>query len=153
MSQEDFWILFSKKLAGEATPEELLELEQLIRQHPEWQYALQNLEDIWRSQRPTPGVEAEDAWLLHLQKMAENNIPYDKEYDTQVLEMDNQFRSKNRLRKIYTITGIAASLLLVCFVLYNNWPSKRTKYRWLPISISSPPAWVLPPISNSPMDR
>jgi ferric-dicitrate binding protein FerR (iron transport regulator) len=127
MSQEDFWILFSKKLAGEATPEELLELEQLIRQHPEWQYALQNLEDIWRSQRPAPGIESEDAWLLHLQKMTENNIPFDAAYDDQPLGKDTRFSRKKRLRTIYTMTGIAASLLLACLILYINWPSKKNE--------------------------
>ena len=35
MSQEQFWVLFSKKLSGEASAEELAFLESMIQSHPE----------------------------------------------------------------------------------------------------------------------
>jgi transmembrane sensor len=76
MSQEKFWVLFSKKLAGEANAEELVELESLVQQHPEWQYAIQNLEDIWKHQAPEDFSEEEDAYMLHLHRMSEKNIPF-----------------------------------------------------------------------------
>ncbi len=77
MSQEQFWVLFSKKLSGEASAEELAFLEDMIRQHPEWQYAIQNLTDLWTSQPVTDHAAVEDAYMLHLHRMNELNISLD----------------------------------------------------------------------------
>jgi ferric-dicitrate binding protein FerR (iron transport regulator) len=80
MSQEKFWVLFSKKLSGEASAEELKDLENLIQQHPEWQYSIQNLEDLWKHQPSRDFMHEEDAYLLHLHRMNELNISFgDKE--------------------------------------------------------------------------
>ena len=76
MSQEKFWVLFSKKLAGEANAEELVELESLVQQHPEWQYAIQNLEDIWKHQAPEDFSEEEDAYMLHLPDLPDHFFRY-----------------------------------------------------------------------------
>jgi len=76
MSQETFWILLSKKLSGEASPEELVVLENLILEHPEWQYAIQNLGEIWKYQPKKDQTEEEDAYMLHLQRMQELNVPF-----------------------------------------------------------------------------
>lgn len=76
MSQEKFWVLLSKKLAGEATGTELVELENLIAEHPGWQYAIQNLEDLWKHQSEKDFSKEEDAYMLHLHRMNEKNIPF-----------------------------------------------------------------------------
>ncbi|MBL7740908.1 MAG: FecR family protein [Chitinophagaceae bacterium] len=115
MSQENFWILFSKKVANEATPEELAELEKLIQQHPEWQYAIQNLQDIWHADPVIDHSPEEDAYLLHLQRMKEKNIPFtDTEQEDDVYAIHR--RKKTRLRIIYSSVAIAASLLIGFFV-------------------------------------
>lgn len=75
--QEKFWILFSKKLSGEANAAEIKELDVLITEHPEWQYAIQNLEDLWKHQPIKEDIShEEDAYLLHLHRMTEKNIPF-----------------------------------------------------------------------------
>lgn len=79
MTQETFWILLSKKLSGESTTEELQVLENLILEHPEWQYAVQNLEELWKQQPKKDHSEEEDAYMLHLHRMQELNIPFGKE--------------------------------------------------------------------------
>lgn len=78
MSQEKFWVLFSKKLSGEASEEELKELEELIQRHPEWQYPIQNLEEFWKQQPNRDMLHVEDAYLLHLHRMKELNVPFDE---------------------------------------------------------------------------
>ncbi len=85
MKEEDrLWILMSRKLAGEATPEELAELARFQQQHPEMTYALQVLADLWYAQQKESPVsgdakdakqakqakEAEDAFQRHLTRMA-----------------------------------------------------------------------------------
>jgi ferric-dicitrate binding protein FerR (iron transport regulator) len=79
MSQEKFWVLLSKKLSGEAGAAELKELESLILAHPEWQYAIQNLEDLWKHTSQKDSLQEEDAYMLHLHRMNELNIPFGDE--------------------------------------------------------------------------
>lgn len=79
MSQEKFWVLLSKKLSGEAGAEELKQLESLILAHPEWQYAIQNLEDLWKNSLQKDSLQEEDAFMLHLHRMTELNIPFEDE--------------------------------------------------------------------------
>lgn len=77
MSQEQLWVLLSKKLTGEASGEELSRLEQLISENPEWQYAVQNLESLWNKETVYDPAVSEDAYLLHLNRLAEMNIALD----------------------------------------------------------------------------
>jgi ferric-dicitrate binding protein FerR (iron transport regulator) len=72
MSQERYWLLIAKKIAKEANEQELVELNQYIQEHPEWQFAVQNLENIWQIPVPINEGAAEDAFMLHLNKLAEN---------------------------------------------------------------------------------
>lgn len=77
MSQERFWVLFSKKIAAEASSDEISELENLIQEHPEWQFAVQNLEDLWNHQpKPLDTLDPEDAYILHLNRINELQIPF-----------------------------------------------------------------------------
>lgn len=111
MSQEKFWVLFSKKLSGEASPDELKELENLVLEHPEWQYAIQNLEDLWKHQPPRDDLQAEDAYMLHLHRMTEKNISFDDREDV------TPFVSlKSRLRRKWY--WAAAAVLLIATGLF-----------------------------------
>ena len=89
MKEEDrLWILMSRKLAGEATPEELAELARFQQQHPDKTYALQVLADLWYAQQKESPVsgdakdakdarqakEAEDAFQRHLTRMALRDV-------------------------------------------------------------------------------
>jgi transmembrane sensor len=76
MSQETFWVLLSKKLSGEASAEELRDLEALVLEHPEWQYAIQNLEDLWKHEPKKDYMQEEDAYMMHLHRMNEMKIPF-----------------------------------------------------------------------------
>lgn len=120
MSQEQFWILLTRKIAGEASPEELAELEKLVQQHPEWQYALQNLEDIWNSHPPTDLTEGEDAYLIHLHRMQEKNIPFGKkaEEDAAVFEMEAP-RSNKRRRLAWITAGIAVAASVAAIFFFK----------------------------------
>lgn len=85
MNQERFWSLLSKKMAGEASPEELEELQDLIAQHPDWQYAIQSIQDIW-SIRPEPDtLKAESAFEIHLERMSRQNIHFQDPSDSDTI--------------------------------------------------------------------
>jgi transmembrane sensor len=85
MSQEQFWVLFSKKLSGEASSEDLVILENLIQAHPEWQYAIQTLTDLWKYQAEIDPAVVEDAYMLHLHRMNEQHISLDSVFGEQVV--------------------------------------------------------------------
>lgn len=106
MSQEKFWVLFSKKVAAEASNDEIFELEKLIQEHPEWQLAVQNLGDLWHHQpQPVDSLEAEDAYILHLNRINELKIPFgDYKSETPVYSL-------RHYKKWY---WAAAVLLIVC---------------------------------------
>ena len=110
MSQEKFWVLFSKKLSGEASVEELKQLELLIQQHPEWQYSIQNLEDLWKHQPSRDFMHEEDAYLLHLHRMNELNISFG-DAETTIPEIGIE----KRPMKWY---WIAAAILIVAAGLF-----------------------------------
>src|ERR1700744_3697761 len=71
------WILMARKLSGEATPEEIAELERFQQQHPEMTYSLQVLTDLWKSHPTGDDTEAESdqAFNRHLTRMALRDPP------------------------------------------------------------------------------
>ena len=92
MNQENFWVLVSKKLSGEATDSELHELAQLISENPEWQFAIQNLSDLWKHKAPNDDIQAQDAYMLHLHRMEELKISLTEE--SSVPTINNPTRKK-----------------------------------------------------------
>lgn len=74
MSQNQFWNLLSKKLAGQATVEEIKELERLIKAYPDLMYAAQHLQDIWQLNAYEDTYNAEEAFKQHLTKLKQQGI-------------------------------------------------------------------------------
>ncbi len=72
--KEHTWDLIAKKLANEATPGELKELEDLLRAHPELYYPLQAVADFWKSANPGDLEKAERAFDRHLDRIKEQGI-------------------------------------------------------------------------------
>ena len=118
MSQEKFWVLLSKKLAGEASGDELLSLEAMIIEHPEWQYAIQNLGDLWNHQPSKDSMQEEDAYMLHLHRMTEKNVPFG---DGPV----EAYPAKNHTRRKWYWTAAAATILAAAGIfIYSTKDSK-----------------------------
>ncbi|HEV7779946.1 MAG TPA: FecR family protein [Chitinophagaceae bacterium] len=107
MSQEKFWVLLTKKLSGEASAEELKELENLITENPGWQYAIQNLGDLWNQQPPADHMQAEDAYMLHLHRMTEMSIPFGDSFP----ELP-PVTARNSIRKWYWVAAAAVIITL-----------------------------------------
>ncbi|HEX6192326.1 MAG TPA: FecR family protein [Chitinophagaceae bacterium] len=114
MSQEKFWVLLSKKLAGEASGNELLDLEALILEHPEWQYAIQNLGDLWNHQPTKDTMQEEDAYMLHLHRMTEKNVPFGEG------PVEEHPAKKPTIRKWYWTAAAAAVLVAGGIFIYTT---------------------------------
>ena len=76
MSQNRFWNLLAKKLSGEALPEEMTEMEKLLRENPEWIFPAEHLQHLFRLEAKNhPDYEAETAFELHLDHMRQKGMP------------------------------------------------------------------------------
>jgi len=110
----NIWILIGKKLSGNATAEELLELEELLRENGiADMYSLSLLEEIWKNQ--------------YQEKLADNNL--EKKWDAFEAKLDaaekneiaateqesqHNTASKGRIVKFFKLSiWVAASILLV----------------------------------------
>jgi ferric-dicitrate binding protein FerR (iron transport regulator) len=75
MTENRYWNLLAKKLAGDAGVEELQELESLVRSHPEWHYSTEFIENIWKSKHDeTSSYDSEIAFELHLDNLKKNGV-------------------------------------------------------------------------------
>lgn len=129
MNRDRTWLLIGKKLAGEASAEELQELEGLLRSDPDMHYSLQNITDLWSLSSPEQ-KNTEDAFNRHLNRLKE--VGADWEQEPELTEMDADFPpppeelrgklSKLRRRKVFLLMAIGAVLLLIGaeIFLYNS---------------------------------
>jgi len=74
--KEHTWNLIAKKLAGEASPAELQELENLLRSNPELHYPVQTIADLWEHNPPANKKAAEEAFDRHLDRIDRLHIDY-----------------------------------------------------------------------------
>jgi len=83
MKEEKFWLLLSKKITGEATADELLLLEELLKSNPEWQSTLETLQEFWNS-RPLrkdntgSAQKSSDAYLAHVNRLKEKAVDFEE---------------------------------------------------------------------------
>ena len=107
MNQENFWVLLSKKLSGEASDSEMVELQQLILEHSEWQLAIQNLEDLWKHQQKNDDyMQGEDAYMLHLNRINELNISFgDLPAETPAIQIKNNKKWYWAAAAIFVVTA------------------------------------------------
>lgn len=120
MSQERFWVLVAKKIAKEANQQELVELDHWIKEHPEWQFALQNLENIWQVPIPSNRAAADDAFMLHLNKIAGDSNEID------FLEVQTSPLRPTKLIPRWVYYAAASLLFVVGFTYFLFKPSFST---------------------------
>jgi len=115
-------LLISLKLSGEASPEELRELERLINENPELLERIETIKQLsnqlgWRSTG-----RAEESFEKHLHRLYEKNFESDLALNTypdvQKLSPVRKFLWKNNYRMLWGAT--AASLLLFWFLFRTN---------------------------------
>lgn len=123
MSKDRTWFLVGKKLAGEASAEELNELEGLLRSDPDMHYALQNITDLWNL--PTPASnDVDDAFNRHISRMNDAGVQWNQA--DQVEYQPNDTYSQRRSRKSLFIISIAAAVLMVASLYWYNSVTRKT---------------------------
>lgn len=76
MTENRFWNLLAKKLSGEALPGEITELEEMMKLHPEWVYAAEHMEDLWKLPVREDIYDSEVAFELHLERHHKNGLNF-----------------------------------------------------------------------------
>ena len=74
MDNDHIWNLIAKKLAGEASPGELKELETILRKDPELHYSLEALHDMWKKKSQQEPEQSEIAFQKHMDRMYSKGI-------------------------------------------------------------------------------
>lgn len=123
MSKDRIWFLVGKKLAGEATAEELNELEGLLRIDPDMHYALQNITDLWNL--PTPASnDVDEVFNRHLSRLKEAGVQWDQDKHTK-REPDNRYLQR-RSRKSLFIISIATAVLMAASLYWHHSVTRKT---------------------------
>jgi transmembrane sensor len=87
MEEEKIWNLIAKKLSGEASGEELHDLEMLLHQNPDLHYSMQAILDLWNSNPIQKKEGSEKAFQKHADRMNFHGIHF--ETDDQGQEKGN----------------------------------------------------------------
>ncbi len=123
--QEWVWNLMAKKLSGEATPDELQELELLLRSNPDLHYPMQTVSAMWELAAAEDRQVPEDAFARHLERMQELKLDFEPQFapmaptDMGKADPSARNRLKNRYRKVLIGSSIAAAVLLGMFFALN----------------------------------
>jgi len=107
MDQTLFWNLLSKKITGEASEEELLQLEGLMKVHPDWAYQAEHIQHLWQNKTGDNNQESETAFEQHLQRMKEAGIDFQSE-TPQIT-----FPANNRRKRIFSFSIAAILVFLI----------------------------------------
>lgn len=130
MQEDQFWLLVSLKLSGEATQEELAALHMYLQQHPEMGLRLDILHTLWN--QPSTGVSGlgEDALRRHHERLRHHSP--EREPDSLPAPSDPEEVSPPRYRRrwLWPVTGVAASLLTFLLFFYQL-PSPKKTHRLL----------------------
>ncbi len=113
---EQIWNLIARKLAGEASADELLELEKALRLNPDLHYSLEAMQDMWIS-NPLPENElGEKAFAKHLERMRGLGAGLESAY-IEPYPDEHPF-SDRRISKIKLSILSALSLMLIILGIY-----------------------------------
>jgi len=133
MKEEGFWILLSKKIAGEASPAELELLEEMIMRNSEWKATAETLQELWNSEPVKPVAEntqkKEDAYLLHISRLKETVNDFESATEmTPGMEMEEaQVISIRKPFYKNWITYVAAAAAIVLVIMIYPLASSKEK--------------------------
>ncbi|MDO6430433.1 FecR domain-containing protein [Flavitalea sp. BT771] len=114
MDNEKMWQLLILKLSGEASGEELAELELLLRQHPDLAQQAASVESIWKSKGAPAPADTDHLFNRHLQRLSDgtaDNTPFQPIPDVR--------RRTSGTQRIFFIAASLAAAAVIAIVLFN----------------------------------
>ena len=118
MNQNRTWVLMARKLASEATPEEMMELERLLGEHPQYQLAFELTQAYWNQHPDTPLTE-------HEIELAVDRIMHTEQADNDDETLQKwETARRRRLRRRSWAAGMIGVLLVIALGLWATLPTK-----------------------------
>ncbi|MBL7756759.1 MAG: FecR domain-containing protein [Chitinophagaceae bacterium] len=125
MTEERFWLLTSLELSGEISPEERVELEQFLADHPAWRLRFNQLQSTWQ-QRPASSGTRSLSFNKHLQRLSNHLSEDTLQYESADLQAQPEppvaeevslppAPVRRLYKRMFWVAGIAASLVLGWF--------------------------------------
>lgn len=136
MKEEKYWILMSKKIAGEATPEELEQLQELIDGNSEWKTIGENLQEIWNSKpadqdHDNRRQKTEDAYLVHINQLKEiaSDFKSNSELFNNEARLDTEPRKKPFYARwaVYAVASVFIAGIIILVYPHINESEKASK--------------------------
>jgi transmembrane sensor len=125
MTEEKVWELLILKLSGEATPEQLAELDLALQQYPEHSFQLGMIENAWKSRQQKELLNTADSYNRHLQRLSNHLADETLKYESAETVPIPAPKTKRLYRRLAIITAVAATGLFAFILVYNNSGSNR----------------------------
>ncbi|MBS1946425.1 MAG: FecR family protein [Bacteroidetes bacterium] len=128
MHQEHIWNLIAKKLSGESSPEELRELEELLRKAPELHYPIQTIMDLWNARPSATIASAHDKFHDHLERMGQLGIAYSSTNEIKTEAPATPYNNrKGKEFFLWSGLGLTTIIAVVLFAIYFLPPKKSNE--------------------------
>lgn len=128
---DQVWSLMAKKLAGEATLEELQQLETLLREHPQLNFSKEILVDFWLSKSKTDNRYAEKKYQELIQQIKNKGLDEGKFVDDDHYIDNNAgglngLNSRQRSNKILLVSFLILTFLsLSVYFFYADYGNTK----------------------------
>jgi len=143
MLEEKLWLLISLKLSGEASPEELTELQKLLQDHPDIALKLDMLENVWKQKHPGFAARRDEAFDRHFQRLSDHLsdpiLQYETEEVSAVKMIDESSERKGRRWWLTSAAAAAIAIFLFLFFLKKQADIKKEEHNLAQNSVSTKP--------------
>lgn len=120
MSIERISTLLSRKLAGESTASELVELDELFKAFPDQQIPAELLEEYWRNPTEQDNDFLEATYHLHLNRLKAEGYDLTTPASDDATESNYPTSNKRRYRKLLAGSICAVAAVVLFFLFFNN---------------------------------
>ncbi len=121
MSRDKIWHLFARKLTGEASGEELQELDLLLKEESSLFYEFQAITELWEMQPQNDADYLEATYLLHLEKMKKLGIePGNSEITEPEIRHSLFAGFKHNRNRIFAAAVFAGLIILIVSVFLRD---------------------------------
>lgn len=117
---EHIWTLMARKLSGEATIQELEELQQLLIQNPRENYSLEVMQDIWDNKGTHDPQYAEHKYkelVLRIQRLGIDDSTFSGEEDHSIINKEGFTKHRQGL-KPYLFGALGIIIILFAGLLF-----------------------------------
>lgn len=113
-----FWLLVSLRLTGEATPEELAELETFLQRRPEMGVRMEMLHGLWKGEPEEQGRRA-DALSRHLQRLSNHLSAPALKYEAAASDDEEIIPAKPSRRIHWLLWPLAGTAAVLAFIFFS----------------------------------